>query len=142
MYCKEEEQHLGFFASCEDCGCNFRVLSSVVYANESKVMQSEFFVSGKKIFLTYYDCPNCKRRHYVQVDDCTSLKMLKEVKSQFVKLFNTKRKGVTVPQKEINKFNKSRQDLSFYRKKLMYLYSDKVVHDNDTDIDFVLRFSV
>ena len=70
------------------------------------------------------------------------LNKLREVSQQFVKLSVAKRKGKTIPQKQSAKFKKARQHLSDYRMNLMKQYTGKLIHDNETDSDFVLRFSV
>lgn len=125
---------------CEDCKQKFLVTQD--QAPNSLTHKKEFNVNGQSIFLTYYDCPKCGRRHYVQIDDTTSLNKLKEVSRQFVKLSVAKRKGKEIPQKQSAKFKKARQHLSDYRMNLMKQYTGKLIHDNETDSDFMLRFSV
>ena len=67
---------------------------------------------------------------------------MKEVSRQFVRLSIIKKKGKEIPQKQSAKFKKARQNLSDYRMNLMKEYTGKLVHDNETDSDFKLRFSV
>ena len=62
---------------CEECKGKISV--SRAEAPNSLTHKKEFNVNGKSIFLTYYDCPSCGRRHYVQIDDKTSLGELKKV---------------------------------------------------------------
>lgn len=125
---------------CEGCKTKFRV--SAGEAANAVTHKKEFNVNGRSIFLTYYDCPSCGRRHYVQIDDAVSLNKLKEVSRQFAKLSVLKKKGKDIPQKQSAKFKKARQHLSDYRMNLMKKYTGKLVHDNETDSDFELRFSV
>ena len=125
---------------CESCKQEFPVTQD--QAPNSLTHKKEFSVNGQSIFLTYYDCPKCGRRHYVQIDDATSLNKLKEVSRQFVKLAVLKKKDKEIPQKQSAKFKKARQDLSDYRMNLMKEYTGKLLHDNETDSDFELRFSV
>lgn len=136
----EENKAMQVMMKCEDCGKN--VCISGAGSSGLLKYQREFKLNGQSIFLTYYDCPKCGRRHYVQIDDATSLNKLKEVSRQFVKLAVLKKKDKEIPQKQSAKFKKARQNLSDYRMNLMKEYTGKLLHDNETDSDFVLRFSV
>lgn len=135
-----DREKMSLLVECEDCKEKFRITAD----NEVNAVthKKEFNVNGQSIFLTYYDCPKCGRRHYVQIDDATSLNKLKEVSRQFVKLAVLKKKDKEIPQKQSAKFKKARQNLSDYRMNLMKEYTGKLLHDNETDSDFVLRFSV
>lgn len=137
---ENRESKMNLMVECEDCKQKFQISSDE--GNGQINHKKEFNVEGKSIFLTYYDCPSCGRRHYVQIDDKTSLNKLREVSQQFVKLSVAKKKGKTIPQKQSAKFKKARQHLSDYRINLMKQYTGKLIHDNETDSDFVLRFSV
>ena len=121
---------------CEDCKSKFEISSDRV--NYKK----EFNVNGKSIFLTYYDCPSCGRRHFVQIDDAMSLSKLREAKSMFIRLSIAREKGKDIPQKQSAKFKKARKNLSEYRIKLMKEYSNKLIHDSESNSDFILRFSI
>lgn len=135
-----DRETMSLLVECEDCKEKFRITSG--NAVNAVTHKKEFNVNGQSIFLTYYDCPKCGRRHYVQIDDATSLNKLKEVSRQFVKLAVLKKKDKEIPQKQSAKFKKARQNLSDYRMNLMKEYTGKLLHDNETDSDFELRFSV
>lgn len=137
---KIDKETMSLLVECEDCKTKFSI--SADEAVNAVTHKKEFNVNGQSIFLTYYDCPKCGRRHYVQIDDAVSLNKLKEVSRQFVKLAVAKKKGKDIPQKQSAKFKKARQHLSDYRMKLMKEYTGKLVHNNETDSDFELRFSV
>lgn len=136
----DNKESFALMFECEGCKMSFPI--SADQAPNSLTHKKEFIVNGKSIFLTYYDCPNCGRRHYVQIDDVTSLGKLREVKRMFVRLSVAKTKGNEISQKQLAKFKKARQYLSDYRTKLMKEYTNKIVHDNETDYDFVLRFTL
>lgn len=125
---------------CEDCKQKFEIVSDETENNITH--KKEYKIEGQSIFLTYYDCPSCGRRHYVQIDDVTSIGMLEKTKKQFVTLAVAKKKDKKVSQKTISNFKKTRKDLSNYRMNLMKKYSDKTVYDNDSGSYFVLRFSI
>ena len=135
-----ENNKMMLMVECEDCHHKFGVGQEA--APNDIQHKRKYEVNGQSIFLTYYDCPKCGRRHYVQIDDATSLNKLKEVSRQFVKLAVLKKKDKEIPQKQSAKFKKARQNLSDYRMNLMKEYTGKLLHDNETDSDFVLRFSV
>lgn len=135
-----DKETMSLLVECEDCKTKFRI--SAGEAVNAVTHKKEFNVNGQSIFLTYYDCPSCGRRHYVQIDDKTSLNKLREVSQQFVKLSIAKKRGKDIPQKQSAKFKKARQNLSDYRMNLMKEYTGKLIHDNETDSDFELRFSV
>lgn len=135
-----DNETMSLLAECEDCKAKFKITSGEAAGVLSH--KKEFKVNGTSIFLTFYDCPYCGRSHYVQIDDAYSLNLLKDVSRQFVKLAVAKKKEKEIPQKQSAKFNKSRKHLSDYRMKLMKQYTGKLIHNDETDSDFVLRFSV
>ena len=57
-------------AICQKCKESFDV------SEENLVYQKEFMYDGQSIFLTYFDCPKCGRRHFVQIDDQKSKELL------------------------------------------------------------------
>lgn len=124
------------FAACQGCGNKFTV------NRDTAIFKKEFMVNGQSIFLTYYDCPECGRRHYVQIDNARSLEMLKDATRQMTRLMVLRRKGKTVPQKQSVKFKKTREHLAQIRMELMKQYTGKLVHDSETDTNFRLEFSV
>lgn len=134
------QERMSLMVECENCKKKFKLTSGkTAYSITHK---KEFIVNGQSIFLTYYDCPRCGRRHYVQIDDKTSLNKLKEVSKQFVKLSIMREEGKEIPKKKLSKFKKARQNLSDYRIDLMKQYTGKLIHNNETDSDFTLRFSI
>lgn len=135
-----DKETMSLLVECEDCKEKFRIASGEVTNRLSH--KKEFKVKGQSIYLTYYDCPSCGRRHYVQIDDAYSLNLLKDVSRQFIKLAVAKKKDKEIPQKQSAKFNKSRQHLSDYRMKLMKQYTGKSIHNDETDSNFILRFSI
>lgn len=126
---------VNIMARCEGC-------EKMLEVNNGNIKNREFEVNGRSIFLTYYDCPSCGRRHFVQIDDAKSKQMLVGVSIKFAKLAAAKNKGKTIPKKQSEKFKKTRQDLSDYRTTLMKEFTGKLVHDSEAGTDFELRFSV
>ena len=126
---------MSILAECEDCGRKFSV-------NKDNLNQREFTTNEQSIFLTYYDCPSCGRRHYVQIDNWKSMSIYKDAKRQMTKLMVLRRKDKIIPQKQQAKFEKTRKHLARIRTNLMKDYTGKLIHDNETDVDFELKFSV
>lgn len=126
---------MNIMARCESCDKMFEV-------NNGNIKNREFEVNGQSIFLTYYDCPKCGRRHFVQVDDIKSKQMLVGITIQFAKLSSARGRGKSIPKKQSERFKKTRQDLSDYRMTLMKEFTGKLVHDSEAGTDFELRFSI
>lgn len=129
---------LAILVECQDCNKKFEVSSG----NEVVQHKKEFKVNGQSIFLTYYDCPECGRRHYVQIDTVATLQELKEVERMFIKLSVAKKKGKQPPQNQSAKFKKAREHLAQSRSELMKKFTGKLVHDSETDESITLEFSV
>ena len=125
---------------CEDCKNKFPIGSNE--APNSLTHKKKFVSEGKLIFLTYYDCPSCGKRHYVQIDDAFSLGQLEKVKKMFIKLSVMKRNGKEISRKQSAKFKNARQHLSDYRMNLMKEYSGKLIRSDETESYTELRFSV
>ena len=124
---------------CEDCKKKFPVTQD--QAPNSLTHKKEFVSNGQSIFLTYYDCPNCGRRHFVQIDDTSSLQELTRIITEFRALMVKRQKGKPISKKQSDKFKKSRQHLSDYRMNLMKEFTGKTVVD-ETGIEHTLRFSI
>lgn len=124
---------------CEDCKKKFPVTQD--QAPNSLTHKKEFVSNGQSIFLTYYDCPHCGKRHFVQIDDTSSLQELVRVTNEFKSLMIKRQRGKTVSKKQSDKFKKSRQHLSDYRMNLMKQFTGKLATD-ETGAEYVLRFNI
>ena len=130
---------LNLMFECEDCKQKFPVTQD--QAPNSLTHKKEYKSNGQSIFLTYYDCPNCGRRHFVQIDDVSSLQELVRVTNEFKYLAIKRQKGKTISKKQSDKFKKSRQHLSDYRINLMKEFTGKIAAD-ETGAEYTLRFSI
>lgn len=129
------ENTLRINAFCEECKERFEV-------NSQNLNKKEYNYLGKSIWVTYYDCPHCGRRHMVQVDDEKSKQMLVKVSIMFAQLSNAKRKGKMISKKSSDKFKKARSDLSSYRMALAKELNGRMAVDMEGFKSEVLRFSV
>ena len=133
-----EKQNTSLLAECETCKNKFEISEN----NGTLTFKKKFEVNEQSIFLTYYDCPKCGRRHYVQVDNKFTLQQFNDLKRQFIKLAAAKTKGKIILQKQSAKFKKAQEHLTHSRNELMKQYAGKLIHNSETDSDFILRFSV
>lgn len=124
---------------CENCKKRFPVTGD--QAPNSLTHKKEFKVNEQSIFLTYYDCPHCGKRHFVQIDDATSLEELKSVTEQFIKLAAKRQNNKKIYKKQSDDFKKARQHLADYRMNLMKEFTGKTAI-SEIGIEYVLRFSI
>ena len=134
-----ENSSFELMVECEDCKKRFPISSNA--AANSITHKKEFKVNGQSIFLTYYDCPHCGKRHFVQIDDTNSMQELARVTTEFVKLNAAMKKGKRISKRQSEKFKESRQHLAEYRMNLMKEFTGKVIIDV-SGIPYTLRFSV
>lgn len=129
---------LSMMVKCEDCNSNFGISEK----STNITYKRKFLVNGRSIYLTYYDCPNCGRRHYVQIDDDKSLEMLKHNEKQFAHNAALKSRGQKLRKKKIDQYKNSKNQLSNYRLELMKEFSDAIIYDAETNDMIKVRFSV
>ena len=98
--------------------------------------------SGRSIFLTYFDCPDCQERHYVQIDNQQSREVKKKTQRMFAQLSVMRNKNKQIPKQQQNKFNKLRKDLNDRRFELMKQYDGSIVTDTETGDKIKLNFTI
>lgn len=133
----EAIQGLNFKIKCKEC-------QSVVDITKQ---QTTFNVShktkdGQTIFLTYFDCPVCKARHYVQVDNRQTSELRKSVSTLAARSIAAKRKGKKIPEKQKEKFKKQTNKLKALRFELMKKWEGKIVTNTITGEEIELHFTV
>lgn len=124
---------MNLMAECEVCKERFSLGNDVI-------VKREFKYNGKSIWLTYYDCPNCKKRHIVQIDNEQTNKLLDNIKQQVSQAIAIKNSDVLKTRK--SRYNADSDKLKNLRKELISNYSDKIIYDEQTNDTFILRFSV
>lgn len=134
---KNECKQATLLVECENCKQKFQIGEQNAVTHKRKLV-----VEGEVIYLTYYDCPSCGRRHFVQIDNDKTLQQLNDVTSRFKSLSVKRIKDQQISRKQSARFEKARKHLANGRIELMKKYTGKLVHDNETDSDFELRFSV
>lgn len=134
---KNECKQTTLLVECENCKQKFQIGEQNAVTHKRKLV-----VEGEVIYLTYYDCPSCGKRHFVQIDNDKTLQQLNDVTSRFKSLSAKRIKDQQISRKQSARFEKARKHLANSRIELMKKYTGKLVHDNETDSDFELRFSV
>lgn len=127
-----------YLFKCEDCGTNFYLGAEGVEVKYGVPFKTK---EGRSIFVTYYDCPNCDRRHYVQIDDAYSNKMKKETSLMFRKLSKKRLNFKDIPKSQNEKFKKLNKNLEDYRFKLKKEFEGKTIFGIDGK-SFEVHFSV
>lgn len=122
---------------CKNCKKVLEV-SSVNTAFEKKFIDKD----GRSIFLTYFDCPSCKERHYVQIDNLKTIEMKKKTMRMFAKLSVMRNKNQQIPKQQQDKFNKLRKNLNNRRLELMKQYVNTIVTDTETGEEIKLHFTI
>lgn len=127
-----------YLFKCEDCGTTFYLgigSVEVKYGVPFKVKD------GRSIFVTYYDCPKCGRRHYVQVDDVRSNQIKKEASVMFRKLSKKRLNFKDIPKKQNEKFKKLNNALENYRFELKKEFDGQIIIADDGE-EFEVHFSM
>ena len=122
---------------CKSCKQKFQIGEQNTVTHKRK-----FIMESEVIYLTYYDCPSSGRRHFVQIDNDKTLQQLNDVTSKFKSLSVKRIKDQKISRKQSARFKRAREHLANNRIELMKKYTGKLVHDNQTDSDFELRFLV
>lgn len=121
---------------CKKCKSRFKIGSGNITFDKRYENKD-----GQSIWLTYFDCPDCQERHYVQIDNLQSRELKKKVQRNFIKLSVLRKQNKFIPKQQQDKFNKMRKSLEVRRFELMKQYEGSVVTDTETgektDIAFV-----
>lgn len=117
---------------CNNCGIRINV-------NLVNNYQERFICDGDDIFLTFYECPGCLLRQFVQVDDKYSIETLREAKKMFYDISKAKINGYDVSQKKSNKLKRLNEKLRKQRSELTVKYQDRIITDEKNNT-FELKF--
>ena len=142
---KELKKIKPLLVRCTNCNEQFALTNNLNGANginpKIEFTCKEEGRENKKLYLTYYVCPKCGKKYFVQIDDDMSLRAFKTVSKNLVKLAKLKQSGRGTRKQQL-KFNKQRRNLEAYRNKLKTYYVGKTVYDKRTDENFILVLSV
>lgn len=88
-----------------------------------------FTCKGEKIYLTYFDCKECGTRHFVQIDNDSTLDKYKKCYGYMIRLSLNKRNNKPIKQSSSNEFKNMRAKLSTERIELARKYHGMTVYD-------------
>lgn len=112
-------------AECVQCKAKFQVDASNVKKKEFEAQD------GNRVWLTYYDCPECGRRHYVQIDSVETNGILVNLAKQMGKIAALKKKGLRVSKKQRTDFEETKRHLTELRNELMKHYQESEMFAED-----------
>lgn len=115
----------------------------ILINNENTEYEKEFLDKDKQsIFITYFDCPFCYERHYVQIDNGKTIAIKRENIKVFKRLSKLRSYNKQIPKQQSEKFNKLRYTLEYERDKLKEQYESEIVTDTETGTEVKLLFTV
>lgn len=129
-------QNVDFRAECRKCKHEFDISQNV---RHNVAYEDQY---GRSILLTYYDCPSCGMRHFVQADNSASVGMLLAVRKDVARIACAKSKGRKIPVKMQDKYTKHNRHLDAYRTRLMRDWSGRTVTEVESGLTYTLEFSV
>lgn len=122
---------------CIECEAKHQVVVGMVKKQEMKIEEI-----GESIWLTYFDCPSCGARNFVQVDDSYTNELLKTETDLMIKVMKQKKFGKVPHRKQSEKYKRISNDLAESRKTLMESLTGKYVIESETNERFELQFNV
>lgn len=132
---QEVKQQESIVIECKNC-------SNKIKVDAQKINYDKEYVGadGKSIYITSIVCDSCGTAHHVQLDDSTTIKLKKYVQGMFKKFAQMKTSGKTIPNKQLDKFNKTRETISKMRFELITQYDGTTVTDTLTGEEVVVNF--
>lgn len=127
QFSDEAEKDLNFKIKCKDCQSVVGITKQQITFNVSHKTKD-----GQTIFLTYFDCPVCKVRHYVQVDNRQTSELRKSVSMLAARFIAVNRRGKKIPENQKSKFNKQTNKLKVLRCELMKKWEGETVTNTIT----------
>lgn len=116
----------------EKAYCTNRNCGAVFKLTSNQVKQQKCEAGEKSIWLTYYDCPKCGQRHYVQIDSVRSKELVFQLTGMLGQFMGRKKHGHKIHWKQQVRFNETQRDLNELRKQLEQQYTGALVHDSET----------
>lgn len=113
--------NLSIKATCTECGHEFHVQMDEP-SQEQKFLTSQlksewFTINGKPYRLTWYDCPSCGKRIFVQCDDWRTEKLLKKCIDVTSRMSNKSTHRWDNSKKQSGYLERLRNDLAESRKR-------------------------
>lgn len=117
-------------------GCN--EMTEVGVNNLKKSMMTT--INGECVWMTYFDCPKCGLRNFVQADSEATNKLLEAETKLIIMAIKKKKLGKAISQKQSEKRKRIEADLAESRNNLNRYLSGMMVTDCETKLSYVVRF--
>ena len=122
--------------TCPECKHTFYVYNEVPSnennLNESKLQSEWLTINGKSYRLTWYDCPSCGCRIFVQGDDWRTERLLRKCIETVAKMKDKRSHRFDNAKKQSEYLKKLRKDLAESRKRVENEVSGKSIIDRIT----------
>lgn len=135
-----EDMGQKYLFECEDCGAKFVLGEGGAELHCGVPCTVEDSIRWS-IYLTYYDCPKCGRRHYVQVDNERTIEIKRKASYMFVKLSKRRLDFKDIPKEQNKKFKKLNERLAKARFELKQKLDGKIFTAKDGS-EFEVHFSM
>lgn len=120
---------------CVSCG-------NEVAVGTHNIKKSMFIpTDGEYLWMTYFECPECSRRNFVQVDNMDTNALVEADTKLVIRAMKQKRLGKTLHRKQSERHKQIERDLAESRKALMLSVSGKMVIDCETMVRYVAVFN-
>ena len=97
---------------------------------------------GKDLWITYTDCPECRHRHYVQIDDVETNRIKNDCLSVMSSILKKSVNGKEIPQQQQQKYKKLNKRLNELRSELVLKFVGKELTDSDGNKFTVDEFTI
>lgn len=129
---------------CPECNHEFHVSQDAVSEEmrlEMSQLKSEWMtINGKSYRLTWYDCPSCGLRIFVQGDDWRTEKILKKCIDVVTRMNDKSTHRFDNEKKQSGYLNKLRTDLAESRKRVESEVTGKQIVDRHSSTSHEVRF--
>lgn len=126
------ENEVSRIAECIECKQKFSIGSDNVFKKKYKTTK------GNQLWITFYDCPECGRRHYVQIDNEQTNSLLSNLIKQIGIIARLKKAGKRIPMKKQRKYEITKRNLSVLRAQLMKQYQERDMLSEDGKVEKIV----
>ena len=123
--------------TCKNC----KALNNVSQGFDVIHHKIPFTCKGDKIYLTYFDCKECGTRHFVQIDNDSTLDKYKKCYGYMVRLSLSKRNNKPIKQSSSNEFKNMRAKLGTERIELARKYHGMMVY-NEQNVPYKFELTI
>lgn len=122
----------------ECISCGEKVVVGTHNIKQSWVVRSD---TGEHVRMTYFDCPHCSERNFVQGDDAETIKLVEAEAKLMLAAMKQKRFGKTLHKKQSEKRKQIEKDLAYSRKLLMDSLVGQCIIDCESKESYTVSFN-